>query len=181
MSWFLDGSEKVIQAFDWVGRMMFPILMLLIVLDVLGRRLFALPTVAIQEAEWHAHGVLFLLTIAAAYLRDNHVRVEVLRDSFSPRTKRVIEVAGCLLFLLPYMLLVGWIGVDFTIAAYESGEGSSAAEGLGNRWIVKTFMPIGFALMALSALVVAARTLQRRNPGVEAAPPIVSGSSANLR
>lgn len=163
-------SERIILAFGWFGRLMFPILMFLIVLDVVGRRLFSLPTVAIQEAEWHVHGALFLLTVAAAYLSDEHVRVEVLRDRFSPQIKRIVEAAGCLLFMLPYMALLVWISLDFAYASFESGEGSAAAEGLEQRWIIKSFLPVGFALMALAALAVCARTLRRENPGVEAAP-----------
>ena len=86
--------ERVVFALDRLGQWLFPLLMALIVVDVIGRRLLSLPTVAIQEAEWHVHGALFLSCLAATYLRDRHVRVEIVRERLGPRVRAGIELAG---------------------------------------------------------------------------------------
>ena len=152
-------AERIVLLFDRIGQYMLPLLMGLIVIDVVGRRFLALPTVAIQEAEWHAHGVLFLFCIGATYLRDGHVRVELIRDRLSERARAVIEVAGTILFLLPYMAVILWYGIDLAVQSYASGEGSAAAQGLGSRWVIKSALPIGFALMMLAGAVVLFRSL----------------------
>ena len=150
----LDTLRRIVFGLDRVGQYLFPVLTALIVLDVVGRRFLSLPTVAIQEAQWHVHGALFLLCIAATYLRDRHVRVEILRERFGPRAQAGIEFVGNVLFVLPYMALLLWLSAQFAVQAFVSGEASPAAEGLSMRWIVKSVLPVGFAAMILASLVV---------------------------
>lgn len=150
---------RVVFFFDRIGQYMFPLLVLLIVFDVLGRRVFSLPTVSFQEAEWHVHGVLFLLTVGATYLRNGHVRVEILHEKLSARAHDVIELVGGLVFVLPYMAVIFWFSVQFAWSAFVSGEGSSAAEGLSHRWIIKAVLPLGALLVALATVAVMLRRI----------------------
>lgn len=158
---------RIVMTFDRVGQYMFPLLMLLIVVDVVGRRLFSLPTVSFQEGEWHVHGILFLLTLGGTYLRNGHVRVEILSERMSPRVRLVIEVLGCLLLVLPYLVLVLWFGTQFAWESFLSGDRSSAAEGLGHRWIIKSFVPIGTLLLILATLAIILRSLAALREGRE--------------
>lgn len=164
-------AERIVFAFDRIGQYMLPLLMALIVLDVVGRRLLSLPTVAIQEAEWHVHGVLFLFCIAGTYLRDGHVRVDLIRENLASRAKAIVETVGNLLFLFPYMLVLLWFGVGFAVQSYISGDSSPAAEGLGARWIIKSALPVGFMLMIAAGVVTLAklhRPRDQRQKGPEA-------------
>jgi len=136
---------------------MLPVLMGLIILDVLGRRFLSLPTVAIQEAQWHVHGALFLFCIAGTYLRDGHVRVDLIRERLARPARVFIETAGTLLFLLPYMLVLLWFGTGFAVQSYITGDSSPAAEGLGARWIIKSALPVGFVLVILAGIVTLAK------------------------
>lgn len=153
----IAGAERIVFVFDRIGQYMLPVLMGLIVVDVVGRRLLSLPTVAIQEAEWHVHGVLFLFCIAGTYLRDGHVRVELIRERLARRAQALIEAAGTVLFLLPYMLVLLWFGIGFAAQSYMTGETSPAAEGLDARWIIKSALPVGVVLMILSGVVTLAK------------------------
>lgn len=159
--------HRTVFLVDRFGQYLFPVLMGLIVLDVVGRRLLSLPTVAIQEAQWHVHGAIFLFCIAATYLKNRHVRVEILRERFSPRLQAGIELAGNLLFVLSYMALLCWLSVDFATQSFLNGEGSPAAEGLPMRWIIKSMMVIGFTTMILASILVclaSLRTLRGEQP-----------------
>lgn len=111
-------------------------------------------SVALQELEWHFHGALFLLCLGFTYMQDAHVRVDLLRERFSAKTNRLIEILGCLFLLLPYCGVVIYFGIDFTLKSYLSGETSATADGLPYRFIIKSFLPIGFFLLGLSALSV---------------------------
>lgn len=128
--------------------------MLTIIFDVIGRRIFTTSSVAIQELEWHFHGALFLLCLGFTYMKDAHVRVDLLREKFSTKTNRTIEVFGCIFFLIPYCAIVIYFGIEFTLKSYLTNEVSAAAEGLSHRWIIKSMLPIGFFLLGLSALSV---------------------------
>lgn len=133
-------------------------LMLTILFDVIGRRFITTGSVALQELEWHFHGALFLLCLGFTYQKDAHVRVDLFREKFSPKTNRIIEIIGCLFLLIPYCAVVIYFGIDFTVKSYLSNEISSAADGLPLRWIVKSLLPVGFLLLGLSAVPVIFRT-----------------------
>ena len=128
--------------------------MFTIIFDVIGRRFLNSSSVAFQELEWHFHGALFLLCLGFTYMEDAHVRVDLFRERFSHKTKRLIEVLGCLFFLIPYCAVVIYFGIEFTKASYLSQEMSATADGLSNRFIIKSFLPIGFLLLGLAAISV---------------------------
>ncbi len=125
-----------------------------IVFDVVTRRFLVLGSTKLQELEWHLHAALFLFLLAYGYLRDAHVRIDIFRERFGPRARAWIELFGCLLFLIPYSLLVTGFGVDFWLRSFVIDEGSAATTGIPHRWIIKAAMPLGFALLFLAGLSV---------------------------
>ena len=134
-------------------------MMLVIVFDVISRRFFVIGSIKLQELEWHLHGILFLCCLGFTYLRNAQVRVELLREKLSPRTQAYVEIFGCLLFLIPYCLVLIYFGFEFAQRAFIGGEVSSAAEGLPFRWIIKGFIPLGLTLLALAGIAVILRNI----------------------
>ena len=96
-------------------------------------------------------------------MKDAHVRVDVIRENLSPYTSHIIEVIGCLFFLLPYCGVVIYFGIEFTLKSYLTGETSAAAEGLPYRFIIKSCLPIGFLLLGISGISI---LLKRENKDV---------------
>ncbi|RDD61499.1 TRAP transporter small permease subunit [Ferruginivarius sediminum] len=132
-------------------------MMVVIVFDVVGRRFFHTGSTMLQDLEWHLHGAMFLLAFGFAYLRDAHVRIELLRERWRARPRAWIEIAGIVLFLLPYCGIVIWFGYDFAERAFVRNEGSMGGMGLPHRWIIKSMLPVGFAVMALAGISVLLR------------------------
>jgi len=137
--------------------------MMTILFDVVTRQFITTGSVAIQELEWHFHGALFLLCLGFTYMKGAHVRVDLYRERFSEKTKRLIEVLGCLFLLLPYCGVVIYFGIEFTLKSYLASEVSAAADGLAYRWIIKSFLPIGFLLLGLSAFSVLLNSKEDKN------------------
>ena len=129
------------------------------IFDVVTRRFLVLGSTKLQELEWHFHVVLFALCIGFAYLKDSHVRIDLVRERLSKRTQWWIELLGCLLFLLPYCALVIYFSYDFTVRSYLNQEISASATGLTHRWIIKSAIPIGFGLLALAGIAVVLRKI----------------------
>lgn len=154
-----EVTETVIV---WIGRVtswVAILLMLVIVFDVITRRFFVLGSTKLQELEWHIHAVLFLFCLGWAYLKDAHVRIDLVRERLSDRSRLWIELAGCLLFLIPYAVIVIFYGVDWWHRSFIQNESAASATGLPYRWIIKAALPIGFAILLLSGIGMAFRKI----------------------
>lgn len=159
MFWLDDVTETVIV---WIGRVTAWVaifLMLVIVFDVVTRRFFVLGSTKLQELEWHIHAVLFLFCLGWAYLKDAHVRIDLVRERLSDRAQKWVELIGCLMFLIPYAVIVIFYGVDWWHRSFIQNESAASATGLPYRWIIKAALPIGFTILLLSGIGMAFRKI----------------------
>ncbi|MDY0310191.1 MAG: TRAP transporter small permease subunit [Castellaniella sp.] len=115
------------------------------------RKLFNLGSNAWLELQWYLFGAIFLLAAGYTFLRNEHVRVDVLSQKLPERTQVWIEIFGVLFFLLPAACLVFWLSIPFFWESWVTHELSSNTEGL-IRWPVKLLIPLGFALLILAGL-----------------------------
>lgn len=128
------------------------LLVLATVGDVFLRYMFQAGSVAVQELEWHLFALIFLLGSGYCYDCDAQVRVDIIYNKFGARGKAAIDLLGDLLFLLPFCVLVVWTSIPFVIRSWEVLEGSPDPGGLPLRFLIKAAIPLGFILLALSAL-----------------------------
>tara|TARA_Y100000588_G_scaffold371571_1_gene443048 strand:+ start:665 stop:1324 length:660 start_codon:yes stop_codon:yes gene_type:complete len=112
-----------------------------------------------QELEWHLHAALFLLCMGFGYVKNSHVRIEIVRERFDVYTKSWLEVIGIVIFIIPYTYLLFRFGFNFAERSFHMNEVSAALTGLSHRWIIKAFLPLGMALLFLGALAVLLRNL----------------------
>ena len=132
-------------------------LMVVIIFDVVTRRFLVLGSTKLQEGEWHIHAVLFLMCIGFTYLNDGHVRIDLIRERLSPRARTWIEFVGCVVFVLPYCLIVVYFAEDFLERSWAVSEASDSATGLPYRWAIKAFLPIGLFVLLLAGITVLLR------------------------
>jgi TRAP-type mannitol/chloroaromatic compound transport system permease small subunit len=151
--------EAVASAAGWI----FFLATFVIVFDVITRKFgFQLPglgSTRLQELEWHCHAALFSFWIGFAYVRNAHVRVDILLAAARPRTQAWVELAGCCLFALPYCLLALYLSADFAWLAFKLNEHSDSVSGLPYRVVPKTFLFLGIALLLAAVLSVAMRVV----------------------
>lgn len=147
-----DVITREIKSSDWIGN--FPDL------QAFFRAIdpYASST-KLQELEWHLHGALFLMCMGYAYVKDAHVRIELLRDNFNSNLRAWVELLLILAFMAPYCYMVISHGITFAERSFIRNEGSSAMTGLPERWIIKSFLPIGFTMLALGGLSVALKCI----------------------
>lgn len=134
-------------------------LMMIIVLDVILRRFFVIGSVRLQEAEWHLHAILFMLCLGYAYVANAHVRIELMRGNLSGWGQALIELIGGAFLLLPLCWMLIANGMDLVERSYAIGEGSPHPSGLPHRWAIKSVIPLGFSLLAISGLAMLLRSL----------------------
>ncbi len=149
---FAHLLERIVAAVGRVFAWLSVPLALVIVFDVITRRFLVLGSTKLQELEWHLHAALFLFVLGYAYLKDAHVRIDILRDRMSPRARAWVELVGCLAFLIPYSLLIVYFSAGFWERSLVLDEASAATTGIPHRWIIKAAMPLGFFLLFLAGL-----------------------------
>lgn len=150
-----EWLDRVIRGAGWIAALVcFPLLVLISIYDIIGRQFINTGSTALQELQWHLFFASVMLAIGWVYLRDGHVRIDILRVHWTPRQRAVVEIVGILIALLPLALLLLLAGGKQAWTAFVSGEHSAAAMGLGQRWIVKSIMPLaGLLLLGTGALV----------------------------
>lgn len=124
---------------------------------VVARYLFAVGSIAVQEAVLWLHSILFLLGMAYALKHDQHVRVDVFAQRWPARTRAAVELAGLLLFVLPFCAFVAWISLDYVQASWAIREASREPGGLPALYALKALIPLAAVVLALQALANAAR------------------------
>ncbi|WP_332669790.1 TRAP transporter small permease subunit [Aromatoleum sp.] len=119
--------------------------------NAVARKAFNIGSNAFLEIQWYLFAAVFMLGAGYAFLQNAHVRIDVVANKLSQRSRNYVDVVGIIVFLLPlcyFMISFSWPVVE---AAYVSGEVSSNAGGL-IRWPVYALVPAGFALLALQAV-----------------------------
>lgn len=143
----VGAVEAVVDFFGRLAAWTCVALVLLVAGNVLARYFFRVGTIWLQELEWHLLSPIALLGMSYALLKGDQVRVDILYDAYSDRGRALIEVVIGVLLVL-FSLAVIKLSIPFVYAAYRIGEGSPNPGGLGYRFILKAFFPLGFGLLA---------------------------------
>ena len=130
------------------------------IFDIVTKQFSNPPSVWFQAIEWSAFWTFIILTVAYAYFRDAHVRVDIIRERLSPKVQAVIEVAGFFVLLAPVCLIVMWFGLDYVGRSFMDEEPSGALLGSPTQFIFKAMLPFGFLLLFLAGVSVTIRNLR---------------------
>jgi TRAP-type mannitol/chloroaromatic compound transport system permease small subunit len=103
------------------------------------------------EIQWYMFTVVVMLGTSYVLRMNEHVRVDLVYGSVSPRAQLWIDVFGLIVFLMPATLLLAWLSWPLFVDSWRINEMSTNAGGL-IRWPVKLLMPVGFALLSLQGI-----------------------------
>ncbi|THF55306.1 MULTISPECIES: TRAP transporter small permease subunit [Phyllobacteriaceae] len=123
-----------------------------VIFDVVTRRFMNIGSTQLQEGEWHLHTVLIMLYLGLAYVKNVHVRIDLVRERLSERKQAWIELLGCLLLLMPFCIVVGYHATHFAWTSYIRHEVSQSVDGLPYRFAIKAMLPLGIYLLALAGI-----------------------------
>lgn len=127
---------------------------------VMARYFFSRGSIWLDESLIYAHAGLFMLTAAWTLQIGGHVRVDVFYAETSARTKAWIDLAGTLIFLLPFAAAVFWLSLPYVERSWAVLERSPEASGLPFVYLLKTLIPVFAVLMALQGIAQAVRACE---------------------
>lgn len=147
---FVDGLS------DAVGRLVSWLILVIVLLgsyNAIARYLsrglgWDIHANALQDLQWYLFSVVFLAGSGWTLRRDEHVRVDVLYHRFPERMQQGIQIAGTVLFLIPFCLVMLWASWPLVRHSWNILEASPDPGGLP-RFIIKTAIPLGFLLLLL--------------------------------
>ena len=157
---FADALQNFLAVVARVSAWLLLIMAAVTCFDVLARKTgIPAPLTKLQELEWHFHAALFSLWMGYGYTINAHPRVDSYTEKLGLRRKAWIELFGCVLFALPYTLLVAYHSVDFVASSYSLAEQSDSTVGLRYRWLIKGIYAFGLWLVVFGILSVMARLI----------------------
>ncbi|MCG4455490.1 MULTISPECIES: TRAP transporter small permease subunit [unclassified Pseudomonas] len=154
LSWRLD---RLIVAIGRASAWLWLAVLGVVLGNVFSRFVMARGSIALEELSWHLFGAAMMLALAYAVVRDDHVRVDVLREKFSTRSQALIELLGIVLLALPVIYLMIQALVPYAYTAFVYQEHSQAPSGLPYRFLFKSVLPLGLILVGIALFSRASR------------------------
>lgn len=146
---FNNRLQKLIgHTFAWLGLAV----VLLVSLAVILRYGFNFSSSKLDELVVYLAAIFFMLGISYALQQNQHVRVDVFYERFSPKVQNIINFLGNLIFILPLSIFILWTGWDYVSASWIIKEKSMDASGLGYVYLLKSVILITALLILLQAL-----------------------------
>ena len=119
---------------------------------VTARYLFNFGSIGLQESVIYMHGAVFMLGIAFTLKEQGHVRVDVLYEKFPPRVKVCTDIAGHLLFLIPFSIFILWTSLEYVSFSWSLRESSGQPGGLPGVYLIKGLIPAMAFLLLLQGI-----------------------------
>lgn len=126
---------------------------------VVERYAFANTRLWMQDLYPWMNGVMFTAVAAYALYANDHVRVDIFYRPASERRKAVMDLVGVLLFLLPFAWVVWTYCWTFVARAWRLGEASANPGGAPGLYLVKAFILVFAATIALQGLSMLIRSV----------------------
>ena len=155
-------ADRIDRLTTGIGRAVAWLVLAVVLLQfalVVARYLFGLGSIWATETVIYAHATLFMLAAAWTLRAGGHVRVDVFYAEATPRTRAKIDLAGSVLLLLPFALVLVWLSVPYAARSWAILERSQETSGLPLVYLLKTLIPLFAFLMALQGIAQAIRAI----------------------
>jgi len=126
---------------------------------VVQRYVFSTTHLWMQDLYVWFNGAMFMAVSGYAFMRDDHVRVDIFYRPAPLKRKAVLDLVGVLLFLIPYCVVTWVYSVPYVMRSWDLREASVNPGGMPGFYILKTFILFFIALVALQGIAMALRSV----------------------
>jgi len=155
-------SKFIDRLSEWIGKAsawLIPLLIAELVYDTIARYVFNAPTAWSYDISYMLYGAAFMGGASYTLLLDEHVRIEVIYEKVSPKSRAVIDAIGYVIFFFPSMGALLYFGTEFTIKSWKILETSGESMWSPPIYPFKTIIPITALLLILQGIVQFVRCL----------------------
>ena len=154
------GIERVVDVVGAATAWISLVIVGLMATNVLLRYLFSEGSVWAQELEWYLLVPLVLFGMSYAMRHGEHVRVDILYAKFTDRKKLYVDLLSALLCMALSVVVI-WLSLHYVQQAYVIDEGSPDPGGIPHRYLIKSLIPIGFALLFVQSIATALGSIEK--------------------
>jgi TRAP-type mannitol/chloroaromatic compound transport system permease small subunit len=154
-AWIDALNDRIGRAVAWTTLL----LVLVTFVDVVMRYFFNTSYVFTQELEWHVFAFIFLMGAGYTLKNEGHVRVEVFYGKLPPNGRAWINLIGVVFFLIPSCIVFIKTSIPFVMESFRILEGSPDPGGIPYRFILKSCIPLGYALLLLQGVSLGLKSL----------------------
>jgi len=156
---FSDALDSMIRAIGHVVMWTNVILIVVIILQVILRYGFGRGLVVLEELQWHLYAIGIMFGASYAQVLDSHIRVDIIHARLSDKWKMRWDLFGIIFLLMPFIFIIFNQSLTFAAESFRLGESSDAPLGLPWRWVIKSVIPISFALLGVATISRAVRII----------------------
>jgi len=166
-------ADKLEQFIDWTGRSVSWLVLLMVMvtfLVVVFRYVFDMGWIALQESISYFHSLVFLVGAAYTLKHNAHVRVDIIYDRLSDKSKAWVDLLGHIFILMPVLIFILWVSWPYVTDSWRVTEGSREAGGLPAVYLLKSAILVMAALLMIqgSALILRALLAVTQPPSPKA-------------
>lgn len=154
MQALLKLSNRIDAFTRWTGKRLAWLIMLAVVVSAINaivRKSFDVSSNSWLELQWVLFSIVFLMCSPWTLLDNEHIRIDIINQLLSKRTRDIIDVIGHVFFLLPLTIVMIVTGGPFFMRSVEINEQSGNAGGLP-QWPAKSLIIIGFAFLFVQGI-----------------------------
>jgi TRAP-type mannitol/chloroaromatic compound transport system permease small subunit len=155
----MENLRKIVHRIDslseWSGKVFSWIslpLVLFMSYDVIMRYLFQAPTKWAYETTWMLYGALFILGGAYGLKHKLHVRVDILYNRWSARTRAIFDLWVYILIFFPVFYILVTHSLIYAYYSWDVWETSYISYWQPPVYPIKTVMFVGFVLFFLQGI-----------------------------
>jgi len=129
------------------------------------------------ELQWYLFGAAFMGAAAYTLQQNEHIRIDIFYGSRSRRTQHWIDLFGHVFFTLPFVVLMSWQLVPYTLQAWRIGQISTNAGGL-LIWPARAILAAGFILLIFQIIAEIIKKIAVMRGEMEDPHPFISAHEA---
>jgi TRAP-type mannitol/chloroaromatic compound transport system permease small subunit len=155
----MENLRRIVHRIDsiseWSGKIFswFALpLVLFMSYDVIMRYLFQAPTKWAYETTWMLYGALFILGGAYGLKHKLHVRVDILYNRWSPRTRAIFDLMVYIVIFFPVFYILITHSIIYAYYSWQLWETSYISYWQPPVYPIKTVMVVGFVLFFLQGI-----------------------------
>jgi len=146
---------------EWTGRIfsfIIIILVILVVLEVIMRKVFHSPTIWNFEVSKQLYAYHFMIVSAFALLHKAHVSIDIVYEKLNQKTKAICDVITYIIFFFPFLLVWLYHGVKYAAKSWTIYE-TSWSVFAPPLYPIKTIIPMTAFLLLIQGAAIFIRKL----------------------